>query len=175
VRDEEYNRLVSYAKGLGVKITKKPYVPGSGDGAEWDAEGKEITLYVWPRQSKTKLVLNLIHELAHHLGWIYKNRKLTVAEDKALQWESDRKPTETLPIEKRKIYYENEVKDYRFRKKIIKEVDIKIPRWKLELDIRFDKAVYYYYYQKGNFPTEKIKAKWRRELTAKMRKKFPDV
>ena len=55
--DDDLNRLIHYAKGLGVKVSIKDYVPYSDDAGYWITDGSEIQLFRWKGQSKTKLVL----------------------------------------------------------------------------------------------------------------------
>ena len=60
-RDEEFKRLVFYAKGLGLKVTV--YNKKADSFGSWD--GQEIKIYWGKGQSKTDLVLTLLHELGH--------------------------------------------------------------------------------------------------------------
>ena len=79
IRDNELARIVKYAQGLGIKVVWKQHVPGQNTGATWseDVNGTEIEMYMWPDKSKTKTILDFIHELAHHMAWVESGRKMT--------------------------------------------------------------------------------------------------
>jgi len=157
VRDEELKRLEQYARGLGTSVTYKPHTPGSA-GAEWilTANSPEIIMYTWSGQSKTRLILDLVHELAHHYAWIANNRQEHPDLISALVAEAERKPGDPpIPKAQRKLIFIAERDDARFRESIWHEVNIKIPQWKLHLDVDLDNYVYKCYYKEGDTPTTK--------------------
>lgn len=175
IRDEEIKRLENYAKGLGTKVTYKPYTKseGAGAGAQWvlyEDDTTELVLYTWPSQSKTLLILNFVHELAHHLSYIYKNRKDDTSTLQALFTEDERKKRADpiLPKVERKLIYQMEKEDAKYRYNVWQEVDIKIPRWMLDCDVALDIWFYKQYYLNGNHPTKKQLDKKQNQL----RKKF---
>lgn len=160
IRDEELKRLEKYAYGLGVsKITyEKPR--GDATGAEWilNEDGTvELTFYMHYGLSKRSLILNFVHELAHHLAWIYRNKQEDSDTLKALNAEDGRRhrTDPLIPKEQRKLIYLTEKEDAKYREFIWKEVNINIPREYLLADIAVDVWGYKQYYLKGNFPTNK--------------------
>lgn len=161
IRDEELKRLEKYAQGLNTKVTYKQYKRGGGSGAEWlisEDSSTELILYIWPNQSKTTLILNFVHELAHHMSHIYRNRKETQKTLNAFSKQDEK----DISKEERKIVYLSEKEDAQYRRNIWQEVDIKIPLWKLEVDIILDIWEYKMYYLRGKHPTQeemKIKRK----------------
>ena len=171
--DDDLNRLIHYAKGLGVKVSIKDYVPYSDDAGYWITDGFEIQLFRWKGQSKTKLVLILLHELAHHLGWVYADRKFpekyTLASDK----EAERKKSDPF-IDKslRKAVYELELRDSKYQHTIACEVGLRIPKWKIDLEIAVDMYVYKHYYITGKFPGLKQTRAKRRKLKEEYAKKY---
>lgn len=159
IRDEELKRLEQYARGLGAKVSYKRQ--GENDpGASWVVcvDGvTELTLYTYPGQSKTLLILNFVHELGHHYSFVRRNRKEDPETFEAFYKESKRlnETDPKLPKAERKLIYESEKRDAQYRNAIWHEVDIKIPKWKLELDKEWDIWYYKQYYLKGNVPSWK--------------------
>lgn len=152
IRDEEIKRLEHYAKGLGLKVYWKKYDRKIGAGATWTTDGKEITIYTWANQSKTNIILNFIHELGHHLSWVYAGKTTDELTQEALQLEWEADPNESIPKHKRKLIYEAEKYDTKYRHSIWTEVGIKLPTYMLDADIELDVWIYREYYLKGKFP-----------------------
>ena len=172
IRDQEIRRLEKYAEGLGAKIKYKQHKGDHSSGAEWvlDEDGNtELIMYTWPNQSKTLLILNFVHELAHHVSWIYSNRKEDPETFEAFYKEDLRKKQTDpkLPKEERRLIYLSEKEDAAYRDIIWHEVNIKIPKWKLIVDKKLDIFVYRWYYQKGNTPDIKVIKKKKKELVLK--------
>jgi hypothetical protein len=153
IRDQELARLEKYAQGLNIRVTYKTYKPGD-PGATMTTDGTELTLYIWPRMSKRKLILNFIHELGHAMSFIYNNRKTKAREDLALHAEASRKNGDpVLPKRLRKLIYEGEKFDAGYRAQIWHEVGIKMHENILKMDIELDNWVYLVYYETGEMPT----------------------
>jgi hypothetical protein len=167
IRDRELERLEQYAFGLGIKKISYQAPSGDATGAEWvllENNEVELIFYVSSRQSKRTLVLNFVHELAHHLSWIYRNKIENPKVLDSLNREFERKNGDpTLPKEKRKFIYMTEREDSEYREAIWKEVDISIPIEYLHADIEFDIWYYKKYYLTGHFPTvEQNKRKYQK-------------
>lgn len=160
VRDDELVRLERYAQGLGIRVMYKTYKRGD-PGATMTTDGTELTLYIWPRMSKRKIILNFIHELGHAMAFIYNNRKSKAKEDAALHAEASRKPGDpVIPKRLRKLIYEGEKSDSGYRAQIWHEVGIKMKESILKMDIELDNWVYLVYYETGEMPTARaIKSK----------------
>lgn len=168
IRDEEIKRLEKYAQGLGTKIKYEKYKRGD-PGAMWVINGDgttELTCYVWPRQSKIKLILNIVHELGHHLAWVYSNRTENPKTFDAFHKEDLRKKDTDpkLPKKERKLIYLSEKEDAKYRDSVWHEVGIKIPKWKLDMDKELDIWGYKMYYLRGNHPNIKEIYAKKREL-----------
>lgn len=153
--DKEIERLQKYAEGLNITVKWLKHRGGT-TGAEWAILSDnriQITMYTWPGQSKIRLILNFLHELGHHLGFVYNNRKGNALTDRALMEEDARKETDP-PIAKgkRQLIYETERDDAQYREVIYKELDLKIPLWKLKADIDLDCWIYKQFWQKGSIP-----------------------
>lgn len=164
IRDEEIKRLEHYCKALGIQVYWKSYVPHSHVGAEWVDDGSEITIYYRKNESKLKLILKLVHELGHHLGWVHAGRTHDLATNQALY---DQDQDMILNKEERKLIYITERDDAQYRKKIYDEVGLKIPLHIFYTDIDLDTWIYYRYYVTGKFPTYKSIAKKKKELMEK--------
>ena len=171
IRDREIERIVKYANGLGVKVIWKKYKRGD-DGASWHLDGSAIEMYVWPDKSKTQIILDFIHELGHHMAWVYSGRKNDLKTDRAYELDGARGKKDP-PISKaqRKIIYEAEKYDSQYRDQIFKELGIKIPKYRLDADKEYDFWIYRRYYLTGKIPTEKEMRVKRRELIEKHRRR----
>lgn len=159
IRDQEIKRLEQYAKGLGLKVEYRPARRGYNVGAEIvsiEGVSTQVILYTHSRMSKTMLVLNFLHELGHHLSWIYKNRKDDPALLEALYAEGNRKPNDPpIPKAQRKLIYLMEKEDAEYRHFVALEVGIKISEKRQALDKAIDLYGYHYYYAHGEHPTQK--------------------
>lgn len=164
IRDEELKRLVAYATGLGVKVSFKQKKRRFTNCAEWYVDGSQINIYTWIGQSKTTLVLNLIHELAHHRHWIDNNRHPDTELVAALTLEDDRLPKNSIAKKYRKVIYQDEVKATEYWGLIVKDTDIKINPAKIELAKRLDIFCYEYYLKHGNFPVQRVVNQKKKEL-----------
>lgn len=157
IRDQEIKRLEQYAKGLGLRVEYKVGKRGSGVGAEivyHDGVASHITLYTYSRISKKRLILNFLHELGHHLSWIYKNRKDNTMLLEALYADAMLKKGEQLPKHQRKLIYLMEKEDAEYRNNIAHEVGITLPENTLKVDIALDIWIYKYYYLYGKYPSQ---------------------
>jgi hypothetical protein len=165
VRDQEIERLVHYAKGLGVEVvfSKKD----SGDSsAQWALDGSQITIFVNKQDSKTDMILSLIHEIGHHVWFIHeKNRQPDLKFDEAIsiqnlvETEDRDRPT---PKKLRKKIYEVELASSYWWETIYKETNMKFPIWKLYAQREFDVWVYEHFYKTGHFPsTAERREKWK--------------
>ncbi len=164
VRDEEISRLVKYAESLNIRIVFKKHVRG-GPGAIWEAypDGTRcITIFTWARQSKTRIILNLLHELAHEKSYIMQNRKLDKATEMATSTDEA-----SLTKEQRKLVYIAEKVDAQHRLDIAHELDLKISRKKIMIDIDLDIWLYKMWYLRGKYPNDKEFLKKKQELGIK--------
>lgn len=163
-RDKEIARMINYAKGLNIQVYFRQHKPGYA-GAEWvvneDSE-QTIVIYVWKKQSKTLLILNFLHELAHAKAFIKNKRKLS---EKVLNAFSN-SSSDISDIE-RKIIFKEESSDSKLRHEIAQELDLKIPKWKIDVDIALDKYIYYTWYKTNKFPTYKEINKKKKQLKEK--------
>ena len=169
IRDKELDRLVKYAQGLGVKVTFKQIPPRkrNHDAATWSTDGAEIDVFVKPTTSKTSIVLSLIHELGHHLWFIYaKSRKPDLKFDEAIEIDNRDKPT---PKKVRKKILDVEREGVKYWDTIIIDTDIKIPKWKIEKSKELDIWQYEHYYETSKFPTSNEREAKRKELDIKYR------
>lgn len=164
IRDKEIERLVHYAKGLGVKVifSRKK---NSEDAAVWALDGTEIIIFTKSQTSKTDMILSLIHEIGHHIFFIERNRqpdeKLeeAITRQDLIEEENSKKPT---PKKMRKKIYKVELDSSKWWETIYKDTDLKFPVWKLYAQKDFDIWIYEFFYKTGNFPkTKERKEKWK--------------
>lgn len=173
-RDKEIQRLVSYAQGLGVKVTIK-YIPKGArnhDAGTWSTDGSEIEIFHKHSQSKTTLILSLIHELGHHLWFVYKkSRKPDLSFNNALEIDGRIGVT---PKNVRKKILSVEKEGTKFWDVIITDTNIKLPRWKVEKAKAYDIWQYEYYHENGAFPKKSVRDSKHDELTKKYKELLLD-
>lgn len=167
IRDEELKRLEYYAKGMGIKVSWKAYVPRSNIGGEWAVDGSEITLYIRPKESKLSLVLKFVHELGHHKAWINSGKIRDLNTENALISDEELSKGNVIPKEQRKLIYIAERDDSKFRQSIYDEVGLRVPRHIFLADIDLDIWLYYRYYLTGKLPSHAALIKKKRELVKK--------
>lgn len=159
IRDDELNRLIRYAQGMGLSVRFKPYVKG-GDRAQWVTDGTEVTVYVANRCSKLEKILSLIHELGHHKAFIDNERTIEEKVDEVLDKEEPNKKD-------RKHIYEMEYNDSLYWEQIYKDTNCQFGLDKLERQRQFDVWAYQYYYEVGKWPTWNEKLEKKKELRHK--------
>lgn len=164
IRDEELKRLEAYAKSIGIQVLYKKKDNSHDNGALFYIDGSKIIVYTWPRLSKTQIVLNLIHELAHALHWIDTDKKTHPDLVEALLREGKREAGETLDVFDRKLIYEDEEVATLYWDKIVKHVDIKINPSVILLQKYLDLFNYEFYYKTGEFPTPQQFKEKKKEL-----------
>lgn len=167
LRDKEISRIIKYAEGLGLKVEIKAHKKND-PGATWDRENGTITVYQYKRQSKTDLILVLLHELGHQLDWIYNHdRQVDKVIEAALDAEDARQEGDPyLPKEQRYLIYKDECAGIAFMPVIANELGLKIPLWKVEIEAELDKWSYAYYWENGHMPSPSECKEKRRELRA---------
>lgn len=172
IRDTEIDRLTKYCQALGLTVNYRRYKPGDPGAEVVAVEGVPTTvnIYIWPGKSKTHIVLDFIHELAHMVSYIYNGRRDSQDLLDALTEEDQRKPGQS-PIAKwkRKLIYDCERKDAAYRYNIIKELDIKVPKHKFMADMELDLWIYKYFYITGDYPKREDVRNKKKELKEKYR------
>lgn len=171
IRDEEIKRLKQYAKDLGCKIlikSKSPYKTV----AMYQMSPPTITIYQNRFDSKTYIILTLLHELGHHLDYLL--TKKTLSEAFSLE-ESRTLYDPPLPKKFRKQLYKEEISGIKLMPKIAEDVGLKLPKWKIILEMKLDIWIYKYYYKTGDFPTIKQANKKSKELKKKLVKLYKSV
>ena len=155
IRDREIERIVQYAKGLGIKVVWKKHKRG-GPGAQWYTDGSCIEMFTYPGKSKTQIILDFVHELAHHMAWVYDGRKVALKTDQAFLRDTEHKRGDPpLPKGQRQLIFDAELKDSYYRPQIFKELGLSIPIWKMYADRSTDMWVYRRWCTTGVTPTKK--------------------
>lgn len=163
IRDEELNRLIKYAQGMGVSVRFKPYKLGSNVEADWATDGTEITIYTKSRASGISNILSLIHELAHHKSFVDNGRKVDPKLEELLDSEDQNKKN-------RKKILDMEIEDTSYWIDIYRDTNCQFPLWKLESQKELDVWCYEVWHETGKNPLKKEKNKKRRELNLKHKK-----
>jgi len=160
VRDDELNRLMRYAQGMGVSIRFKPYVPRSSVAAQWTTDGSEITIFTDSTCSKLDKVLLLIHELGHHKAFVNAERTVDSKIEEALDSEEQSK-------RERKRILDMEIADSLHWDQIYKDTNCKFNIKKLHKQREMDIWLYEFSYEQGRDATGKEKKAKRKELKEK--------
>jgi hypothetical protein len=147
----EFERLVKYAQGLGVKVTFSRD-KNSNNNAAWVVDGTEIIIYDKNSKSPLQLTLDMIHELSHHRAWIENGRKGNIRTHKILNKQD---AGEELTENERKIIFLDEETDSKWQKVIHNEVGSKISLKRLEAEIELDLWIYKYYWLNNKWPLNK--------------------
>lgn len=160
IRDEELNRLIRYAQGMGISVRFKPYIPRSRVAAEWTTDGTEITIYFTSKCSKLDKILNIIHELGHHKGFVDNNRQIDPKLEEALDDEENLKKN-------RKRLLDMETADSLYWEDIYRDTNCQFGIERLRRQREFDIWTYEFTYETGREATKKEKAAKRKELKRK--------
>lgn len=173
IRDREIQRLISYATGLGLEVIYDDSDKSSA-AASWAIDGSEITIYTKIKQNKTDTILTLIHEISHHLHWIWeKKRKPDFKFDEAITREmliENNETTIPTPKHLRKKILDIERAGIAYWDSVYNDVGLKIPLWKVQMYKEFDIWQYECYHKVGSFPIRKIRIEKLKILTAKYKK-----
>lgn len=159
-RDEELNRLIKYAQGMGVTVRFKPYSRKIGAYAEWAMDGSEITIYTRSKCSKIEKILSLIHELSHQKAWVLNNREKDPKMEKILLSEENTKKD-------RKKILDMEIADSIHWESIYNDTNCQFPIERLRKQREFDLWNYEVCYETGSLPTVKQKSEKMKELRKK--------
>lgn len=153
LKDKEVRRVIRYANSLGLKVRFKK--EGAGRvGAEYVQEDKRITVYTIPAYNRTDIVLMLLHEIGHHLDFIHRNKRDSKRLGVALERENNRKPGDPpIPRTYRQFIYNCEYAGTEYMPTIAKELDLKIPIWKVLAEQRLDRWIYLRYVSSGDLPS----------------------
>lgn len=166
-KQRDLKKLKSLAKALGLKTVFKKGTR-KDPGACWGTD-LSLTFYIRSYTTKRILILNFIHELAHHYSHIAKNKIQDDMLIDALNTEDNRTGQHDSKVDKsmRRLILDDEIHATTFRQQIRKHLDLEsIDEKELDLDIKLDIWIYTYYYNKGEFPTLKQTTKKRRELSS---------
>lgn len=116
--------------------------------AEFDWECKTITIYKSERTSKVMLVLRLIHEIAHLIGFI-KNKR-TIKNHIAKAYGVLSEDYDNVPKRVWKSILIDEQNDLKHWDSIVEACDIKIPKWRIDMQKELDICIYELYYLMGS-------------------------
>jgi hypothetical protein len=175
--DNELNRLIKYAESLDVKVLFPKYKRGYG-AADWSWIDQTINVYVHSKNTKIGLLFSLLHELGHHLDWIYKKKRIPsnvyLAYNKLVDGHMDGFRTD-LDKNTRRIILQEELDGIHYMEFIFKELDLKVPYWKLKLQQKLDIYDYKMLYKKGRFSTTAEFEKYKKRVKTFCKKKYGGV
>lgn len=157
----DLDRVIKYAEGLGIKVTFKPKTRKT-PAAEWATDGSQITVYLYAQDTFTSIILMLIHELAHHMAFVYNNRSISQYIEEIFM-KADQ-PGNTLTKKQRKVIYDEEVKDSAYQEIIYKELNLKLPKYKLLAERDASNWVYKKWYMSGLFPASQESRNKKKDL-----------
>jgi len=160
IRDEELNRLIRYAQGMGLSVRFMPYVRGSDVSAEWHNDGSQITIYTTSRCSKLEKILSLIHELGHHKAFVNNDREVDPKIDEALDSEEKRH---------RKRVWNMEIHDSKYWEEIYRDTNCQFGLDRLEMQRELDIWRYEFLYENDREASIKERRAKKKELKKKYR------
>jgi hypothetical protein len=173
IRDKEIERLINYAKGLGL-IVKFESKDKHGAAASWSIDGTEITVYTNRNRSKISTVLSLIHEISHMLYFIWaKDRVQDEKLDEAItrQIMYDDRETPTPPSKKlREKILQVERNSAKYWDTVYKDTNMQFPYWKLVAQMEYDVWQYEIWAIAGKWPTKVECQKMIKEMKARAQK-----
>lgn len=149
IRDKEIERMRKYAQGLGIKVVIRKGNKRCKDGGYWSSKPPMIEVLCYSNTSKTDIIVILLHELGHHLDWIYKNRKEDKNLNQALEkhWNKQK-----LTRKERYLIRQTEYDGIGYMSVIAHELGLKIPEYKIKAEMDLDRWTYDYFYETGKFP-----------------------
>lgn len=166
--ESSFEKLKKYAVSLGLTVFIRPRTKIDDFSGSYMFEDKKIILTKKAKSTTTDLILTLLHELGHHLDFVHKNKKENDALVKALlKRDYDKKP---LTPRERKLIYEDEVAAANYMLIIYKELDLKIPKHKVEAEVKLDKWIAEQYFLTGEEPTVKQSQQMRKEFLYEVKK-----
>ena len=173
IRDEEIKRLISYIKGLGLKVSFSSLC-NTSSAADWAIDNSQITVYKVQNTTKISTILSLIHEMGHALHNIHeKDRKIDKKIEKALDHLNSAEELEMDTQKKqRKIILNDEIAGTYYWDSIYKETNMKFPMWRLESSKEFDTWQYQVFYETGEYPTYKERKIKEKEVRTKHRNQY---
>lgn len=172
IRDQEFERLLLYAKGLGLKVTVYNRPGLNGIMAAWSIDGTEMIIYADPKLSKTENIMSIIHELGHHKHFLYNNKKTSKSVIKALEaMDIASKTNGQVSKKNRQVIYDDEANGIKWWDEIIHETNIKLPKWRIDAQKELDLWVYEYFLETGKWATLKQKKQKFKEVKVKWRNK----
>jgi len=174
VMDDELKRLKKYAEGLGIKVFFRKYKRGVG-GAEWNMLDRSITIFTKRGESVTGVILTFLHELGHHMDWIYSDKTDSEEAMEAYTALNEGKMIGARPdlsLEHRRIILEEELAGIHYMEFIAKELDLKIPFWKVKMQQELDSFEYRLLYEESRFSTTKEYRAYKREIKEKYKKEY---
>ncbi len=151
-------RLVAYAKGLGLSVRILPEVPGLGEAGTYEVSGDgtaELTVYTHKRQSRLEVVLTLIHEIGHHLDYVHKFRRLESFVG-VVEAEAEGRYEDIL---------KTEIAGTKYWRRIYTDTACSFPVWRLYLAMEFDIWQYVFLRDTGKYPTRAQRRRKRMQLT----------
>lgn len=159
IRDQEINRILAYCKANGIIVRWKKHRRGD-PSAMWDQDENVLTMFTWPGKSKTEIVLDFVHELAHHLSWLDADKKTSRTLEEAIAADS----AGTATKKHHRALYSMEIKDSRQQYRIYKHLSLLVPIYKMIAHKYLALWVYRSVWLYGAIPTERAIGIKRRHL-----------
>lgn len=165
---QDIMKLRSYAKGLGVKVVFKKVKRRNFDAA-YDTS-KKVPEIVVLATAPTRQILSLLHELGHHLDWVYRGKSEGYLESLpyyASAGEKTETGSKVLTKKQRGAVRKAEYNATLYMDQIHEECGLFIPKWKVYRDMITDRLVANYYYETGKEMTFSEVSKHQKRLTKK--------
>jgi hypothetical protein len=172
IREEELKRLIKYVEGMGIKV-KMLSSNDERNSASWSLDGTLIEVHNSKSKAKIDLVLDMIHEISHHLWFIHqKERQLDLKFEEAIERQDlyeENGVSTPAPKKLRKKILSVEIAGTAYWETVYKETNMKFPIWKLHAQKEFDVWMYEMYYEVGRFPSSRDRKQKMKEINLKYR------
>lgn len=160
IAEREFNRLISYAEGLGINVVWRQ--PGELDVPAQllftDPPTMELTVY--KKINYTDRILDILHELGHYHDWLNNGKR---EPGKVFSKEHNE-----LNRSEREVVYNDEKKATFLSIVIAKQLEIKYPKFnRIRAAAAYDRWYYRKFLTTGKPPTKKERKPKYKQIQAK--------
>ena len=162
-RDKEIKSLVDYMRACRVKVIIRDY--NIDESGSYEEETRIVRVNRKYNKSKTDIILTLLHEASHvkYAALFPENNYDGIEHDENGDYINVSK-------EERKKALKFEIESYPYIYDLVKEFDITIPLWKIQVAIAEDTYQYEYWTEHGEWPPTKKLIAMRNQLKKKYKK-----
>jgi len=165
LRDREIQKLREYAKTLGIQ---KVEIRSHSDcyHAFIVDNPKEIHINKRLHKCKLEIIMSFLHELAHaEYEFLHGQTVPDICYE--YFWKKDKNLIKVVPKKYRYAIMKFEIDSLKLMPLLAQALLLKIPLWKVKLNMEFDQWNYKEYYKRGEFPPRREERIKRKQLMEK--------